>query len=308
MSSIDSLLDGIRAAYAQLGEAELVAANYPGDRSVLASVGSLKAHAEQLEAEWMEECNVRQVEVCRYKLVPQRTDRYSASGFAKSLLDFQELIAQVFDAKINGPKDRARVGGKVITQTAFDFAYTFPGSLGVALTLQDTPDLFQGKFDETVAAFQELTSIDSEDDVRSVATQLGDAVVKKVFDWSSSNYSDGYAVDVTWTGRGGRTTGALVPRERLGKLVQIIGRTSDKESRRIQTRGSLVMIDVKRARFRFVEPDGDDYQGVLGPEFDLHKQWAVNRTYDAQILIEAVTKYATQETKTTFTLEKLEED
>jgi hypothetical protein len=48
-------LEAVRSAYARLSEVEAVAASHPGDRFVLTSVQSLKAHAEHLEAEWVEE-------------------------------------------------------------------------------------------------------------------------------------------------------------------------------------------------------------------------------------------------------------
>src|SRR5205823_5004501 len=136
-----------------------------------------------------------------------------------------------------------------LSETTFSFAYSFPGSLGIVLTVQDRPDLFKGRFDETIAAFHEITSIEDEHDVRDMAKTLGDAVVKKIFDWSTANYNAGYSVDVTWTGRLGTHIGGLVPRARLGRLIDVIARTSDVERKRIRARGSLVMIDVRRRRF-----------------------------------------------------------
>lgn len=123
MPNIDSLLEAVRAAYARLSEVEAVAASHPGDRFVLTSVQSLKAHAEHLEATWIEECRLKQVEVCRYRLISRIGDTYPASAFTKSLLEFQELFAQIFDAKVNGVKRRAVVSGEILSDTAFDFAY-----------------------------------------------------------------------------------------------------------------------------------------------------------------------------------------
>jgi hypothetical protein len=219
MRSIDSLLDGIRAAYARIAEVETAPTQHPGDRFVLTSLESLKAHAGQLEQEWSEECRIKHIEVCWYKLISRRAvGVYSASAFAKSLLEFQELFAQIVDAKTHGTRVRARVSGEILAETTFELAYTYPGSLGVVLTLQDTPDLLSGKFDETIQAFSEITNIEDEHDVRDVAKTLGDAVVKKVYDWSSVNYLEGYNIDVTWTRPvNGVKTGQIVDREALGR-------------------------------------------------------------------------------------------
>lgn len=307
MPSAGSLLDAVRAAYARIGDVEMVAQDHPGDQMVLASLQSLRAHAEHLEQQWVEECRHRRVEVCRYKLLAGLTEAYSATSFAKSLLEFQELFAQIFDAKIHGsPKRRAIVSGEIISETAFDFAYSYPGSLGVVLTLQDRPDLFSGRFETAIAAFQQVTSIEDEDDVRDVANTLGDAVVKRVYDWSTVNYLAGFSVDVTWTGFSEAYAGKLVDREELGRIIELIGKAGDIERTTVRVIGTLVAIDVLGKRFRLVVPDGEDYRGTLSERFDLSKQWAVNRTYAARIVVEAVTRYATQRTDVNYRLEDLE--
>ena len=260
MPSADSLLDAVRSAYARIGDVEAVARNHPDDRMVMASLQSLQAHAEQLEEQWIEECRIKHVEVCRYKLIARLTEAYSATSFAKSLLEFQELFAQIFDAKAQGvPRRRAIVSGEVISETTFDFAYSYPGSLGVVLTLQDRPTLFGGKFEEAISAFQQVMAIDDQDDVRDVAQTLGDAVVKRVYDWSTVNYLAGYNVDVTWTGFGDAYQGQVVDREALGRIIEMIGRTSDTERQTVRVIGILVAIDVLGKRFRLVVPDGDDF-------------------------------------------------
>jgi hypothetical protein len=173
--------------------------------------------------------------------------------------------------------------------------------------MQDRPTLLGSMFDEAISALHEITGIEDEHDVRDVANTLGDAVVKKVFDWSTINYFCGFNVDITWTGLGGIRSGQLVEREALGRMIELIERTSDVERRSFRVVGSLVAIDVMRKRFRLVVPEGDDYTGSLADEFDLTKEWAVNRTYAARITVEAVTRYATQRTVQTYRLDDLTE-
>lgn len=308
MPNDDSLLEGLRSAFARVSEVEAVIAAHPDDRHVMISLESVKRDAQQLEAEWIEQCRVRQIEVCRYKLLAPLNKAYSASAFAKSLLEFQELFSQIFDAKKNGLKRRARVSGETITETTFGFAYTFPGSLGVVLTMQDDIGLLGGKFEDAVKAFNDITSIDDESAVRDAATILGDAVIKKIYDWSSANYHAGFSVDITWVGAGGERSGKLIDRISLGRIVDLIDETKDTERRKFRTIGTLVMIDVIKKRFRFVVPDGDDYAGTVSDKFDLSRQWAVNKTYVAEIGVEAITRYATLRTEQNYQLETLESE
>jgi hypothetical protein len=135
---------------------------------------------------------------------------------------------------------------------------------------------------------------------------LGDAVVKRVYDWSTVNYLAGYNVDVTWTGFTAAHTGQVVDRDALGKIIEIIGRTSDIERQTVRVIGTLVVIDVVGKRFRLVVPDGEDFRGSLSEAFELSQQWTVNKTYAARITAEAVTRYATQRTDIHYRLESLE--
>src|SRR5205823_2928800 len=159
------------------------------------------------------------------------------------------------------------VSGEVISETTFDFAYSYPGSLGVVLTLQDRPTLFEGKFDEAISSLQQVMSIVDEDDVRDVANTLGDAVVKRVYDWSTVDYLAGYNVDVTWTGFTATHAGQIVDRGALARIIELIGRTSDIERQTVRVIGTLVAIDVVGKRFRLVVPEGEDFRGSLSEAF-----------------------------------------
>jgi hypothetical protein len=306
MSSADSLLERIRATYAHIAETEAVAVAHPGDRYVLASLSAVKEQAVQLEAEWLELSHEKQQEVCRYRLMSSAGEAYSASGFAKSLIEFQELFSQIYDAIKNGVKSRARVSGQVSSDSSFKLAYTFPGSLGVVLTVQDDLSLFENKFGTAIDAFNDVMAVSTEFEVRDMAKTLGEAVVRKVFDWSQANVNAGYGVDVTWKMVDGTYKGQIVDRDSLERLSQIISRTSDIERRTLNLSGSLVAIDIPRKRFRLVVPDGDDFPGVLSEGFDVSRKWAVNTSYRAKIEMETITHYATQKTDRTYKLKSLQ--
>jgi hypothetical protein len=309
MSAIDSLLERIRAAHAAIAEVENVAARHPGDVAVLANLGALKRSAAQLEESWEHECRTTQVEICRYRLF-SGTDkvRYDLKDVASSLLIFQELFSSIYDALKNGPKKRARHSGDLVSETAFEFGFSYAGSLGVALMVDSESMLFGSRYDDTIETFLQATGIENEYDVRDMAKTLGDVVVKKVYDWSRVNFNAGYGVDVGWINSKGLRRGALTDRQRLAKIVSLIGRTSDVELRKFRIRGVLVGFDSKSGRFRFVEHDGPDYSGTLSINFPSLQEWTVNANYIAEIEASSVTHYATQETRNSYALERLEPD
>jgi hypothetical protein len=305
MSDIDSVLERLRRAYAAIAEVEAVAVKSPGDQYVLANLGALKRDAEDLEQQWEEECRHAQKEVCRYRIIPEHARNYSLAAVSKSLLDFQELFSQIYGALKTGARKRARVSADVAAQTKFNFAFTYPGSLGVALTVDSEADLFANKFDEAVKAISEIVSIDDQHDVRDLAKTLGGAVVTKVYDWSRVNFGAGYGIDITWKRTDGTIRGGVIDAPALGKVVDLIARTSDRKIRKITVKGVLVGINIKTKRFRFVVPHGQDFTGILSEDFPATRRWSVNTNYQAEIMIEEITKYSTMETQKTYRLERL---
>jgi hypothetical protein len=305
MSGIDSVLERLRRVYAAIAEVEMVAASSPGDQYVLVNLRSLKRDAEDLEAQWEEECRSVHKEVCRYRIVPENAQNYSLAAVSKSLLDFQELFSQVYGALITGARKRARISAEVAADTKFNFAFTYPGSLGVALTLDSEVDLFSNKFDEAVKAISEIVSIDDKDDVRDLAKTLGGAVVTKIYDWSRINFGAGYGIDITWKRTDGTIRGGVIDAPALGRVVDLIARTEDHKNRKVKIKGVLVGINIKSKRFRLVEKDGLDYTGILSDNFPIDRKWAVNTNYEADVTVVEVTKYSTMETKRTYHLDRL---
>jgi hypothetical protein len=283
---------------------ENVAAQVPGDKYVLANLMSVKRFATQLEQQWEEQCRVKQTEVCRYRILGG--SNYSLSSFSKSLLEFQGLFTQIFDAKKNGVKKRARITPDMARQTSFDFGFSYPGSLGVALTIQGQSDLFEGGFDQAIDAFMDALKIDDEYQVRDTASSLGDAVIKRIYDWSSVNLEAEYEVDISWTTSKGLTKGGLIGTSDLSKIVEAIRQTSEAVIRSVSVSGTLLGLDSKTGHFRFVPfGDGPDYSGKAASDFPILKNWKLNSNYEAEISIEEITYYATQETKKSYKLKSL---
>jgi hypothetical protein len=305
MSDINSVLERLRRAYGAIAEVEMVAARSPGDQYVLANLHALKRDAEDLEQQWEDECAFAQKEICRYRIVPDYARSYSLATVSKSLLDFQELFSQIYGALKIGARKRARITTDVAQETKFNFAFTYPGSLGVALTVDSEADFFRNKFDEAAQALSDIVSIDNQDAVRDLAKNLGGAVVTKIYDWSRVNFGAGYGIDITWKRTDGTIRGGVIDVPALGKVVDLIARTSDRKIRKITVKGVLVGINSKTKRFRLVVPDGEDYTGILSDEFPSTQKWAINTNYQAEIMIEEVTKYSTMETKKTYKLDRL---
>lgn len=308
MSGLDSLLDRLRQAYASIAEIEQAALRAPGDQYVLANLASLKADVGDLEDQWRTLAALQQTEVCRYRLVPSGNVGYILSDVTRSLLDFQGLFSQIYDAFVRGPKRRARLTDDLLGETRFNFGFSYPGSLGVVLTVQGEPGIFEDKYDRSIDALMQIAHVSDEDAVRDMSRTLGGAVVKRAFDWSRVNLSAGYTVDIGWTTAKGYSKGGVIDVSTFGRIVEIIGRTSDIERETIRIPGVLIGIDAKAKRFRFVsyEGNGPPYAGTLSETFPLKSVWSINTSYTAQITVETIVDYATQVEREVYRLNSLE--
>lgn len=308
MSGFASLLDRVQRAYARISEMQALAANFPGDKYVLANLSSLKREAEELEQLWQEEAKLEEKEVCRYRIIADAGE-YAVRGIAQSLLTFQDLFSQIYDAIENGVKERAIINPQIAVQTALNLAYTFPGSLGVVLTVQGESDLFSSKYEDAVRSFSSIIGIREEEQVRALAGNLGLAVVRRTYNWSKINANASYGIDYHWFSTIGTRIGGIAEVSDFARIVNIIDRVSDIDLVPFRTVGVLAAIDtIGGGGFKLIPSalaGPDVIVGVLAKEFPRSEQWAVNTDYLAELEIETTTKFATEETKKIYRLRQL---
>jgi hypothetical protein len=199
---------------------------------------------------------LNQIEVCNYRLLPEAAEHYSLSYVSESLLDYQNLFSQVHDSVRNGAKERTVLGREAKQESALDFAYTYSGSLGVVLFVQNERDFFDGKLDPSIDGLLEVLNIDSQASVRQIVNHFGAAVIKRVHDWSRINIDGGFAADMRWNKSDGRQLGGVFERRKMETIVDLIVATSDEKINTIDVTGILVGADIAspNGSFHFTVP------------------------------------------------------
>ncbi|UYW32536.1 hypothetical protein [Methylorubrum extorquens] len=275
----------------------------PDSKALRMNLAAKQKLVRQLRSRLLELAQETQIEVCNYRLVQVENRRYGLAYVSESMLTYQNLFTQVHDAKKNGPKAKATFGNEALEESMLEVGYTYAGSLGVVLLAPAQRDMFQhGALDDSIDAFFDVVEIDSRPAVRQIAQSLGNAVVKRVHDWSVANVKGGFDADVRWNRSDGRQLGQIVDRARMERIVGIIEAASDESSEAIPVFGTLVGLDVKTGSFHLVVPNGDDFKGLLGPDFDRAREWPVNRAYAAKVLETRTTIYSTEQTRRQHTL------
>ena len=306
MSDYVFYLDSAREAAALVSRLEEVFSRNPSDRAMRLTLRSAQRMAERTERELYEVARHDQVDVIRYRLVKPREQRFALEGVSKSLELFQEAVSYIYQAISGHPRMRASMSKADKRDSELLFGYSYAGSLGIVLLVPGQQDLFRNKLDDVVQTIQGVFDIVSNDELRDTAKKIGRAAVRKIYEWSEANYEAGYDLDLRWTSANALETGRYLETRQFGSLANMISITSEVEKTTLRRSGTLVGFDAVLRRFHLVEPDGDSFKGALADGFPTHRDWTINHRYDAVMVSETTTKFATGEESTQLRLSSLE--
>ena len=309
MSDYASAAEFARRASASVERLERALSRDPASASLQINLAARRRYLRKAEADLYVSAEYNQVDICNYRLLPEATNRFLVSSISPSLLAYQLVFSQIYDAIKNGAKQRAVIGAEAAEASAMEFGYTYSGSLGFVLLAPSERDFIEGKLDSSIDAVFQVLEIGSEDEVRDIARNLGEAVVKRVHDWSKVNVDGGYAIDLRWNRSDGRQLGQVVGLGHMEKIVSIISSTSDEKTRSISFVGTLVGLNVDSGAFQLSAPDEvGDYRGVLAESFNRAEAHAVPGIYRATLSEATTVAYATGRITTKFQLQRLESE
>jgi hypothetical protein len=305
MSHYAYSLERARQAASMVAGLEQRLARSPTDIALRMTLASAVRMAERTERELYEVAASDQVDVCRYRLVRHTGDGFAVQSVSKSLELFQEAVSYVYEAVSGRPKKRATLTREARRETELLFGYSFAGSLGVVLLAPSERGFFTTKFDAVVKTINEVFDVENNDELRDLARIVGPAAVKGIYEWAAVNNEAGFDLDLRWTNSNSLEAGRYVDAGVFGKLANLISMTSDVESKDRRTSGVLVGFDSVFRTFHLVEPDGESFKGSLADDFPLHRDWTVNKNYEAKLIEENTVRFSTGEQTKRYRLAEL---
>jgi hypothetical protein len=294
MSEIASAVERTRKAFASVSRLEEALARAPDNRALQLNLAAMRKAALQSQEQLFRFSEQVHVEVCNYRLIPEASDNYALPHVLASMLEYQNLFSQIYDAIRNGIKSRLVIGREALQESVLEFGYSYSGSLGVVLLRPGSRDMISGTFDDSIDALYQVIDIKDQHEVRDVAKLLGNSVIKRLHDWSDANLKGGFAADVRWTRSDGRQLGEVIERRRMEHIVGIIDATSDEQIQDIEAVGILIGGNLRSGSFHFVVPNGEDYRGRVAPEFDTSTDMTLGKRYKARIREKSTLTYSTQ--------------
>lgn len=235
----------------------------PGDKTILAMLESLGKRASKLEDSFLAVADSVGLDVCAYRLFSEGNARYSIHSLGSILQSFQMWFSTVYDALKNGPKLKAKISPEVLQESALDFAFSFTGSLGVALTIPSERQLFENDLQRAMVKTVDMLRAEATDQINKYAEELGGAVIHSFHNWVDSHVKSGAGADIRWLR--GQTEVATIRAgiARFQRLESFIQTTTAPVEETFEVKGLLVGADTKKHSFHMVFENAEEIRGTM---------------------------------------------
>jgi hypothetical protein len=298
--SLTDLATLIQDTNAAIIDAERFLAAEPNDIFARLNAQSLQKRLSDLQERFDEAASLSQVEVLRYRLFKQPAE-VSLRTVNELLATFQQSFTVVYDSiASNTAKKRARLSENTLRSTNFNFAYSYAGSLGFALTLPREPTLLANDHDEAIQVIRELTQTRDEADVKSFADNYGLASVRTMYKWLDALSKADADAELDWRGSAAESEPFIIQVADARVVRDLIARTSDVEYTERPYRGTLLAYDSQRHTFRFAVGNRRTIHGSVSHA--ITDPLEVPEEYDVLVRVSTVELYSTEQTEERYEL------
>lgn len=292
---------------ATLSRIELSLVKQPDLPSVHATIKGLQTRQKVLEAEFLKAANERGQDVCSYRVFPN-AGQATIEAVSKALISFQSLFTIIYDVVKHGPKDRVRSSEKVEKETAFNFGYTFPGSVGVVFTLPNDRLLpgMMTDVDVSMHTIRTLAKADSTTKITALVKELGEAPIRAGYKWAKDHAEYRLGADIGWRRGESIKEEFLVQYLELDQLQSTIAMSGAETVEIITLRGLLVAVNTVRHTFHLVEENTDtDIRGKFTDAISEEHTVILPARYTAIIRKTTIIQYSSEQPDIQYFLEAL---
>lgn len=283
----------------------------PDSPGLLANMRVLERTSRELEQEFASAAKEMGLEVCNYRLFNDDKSERSIFNLGRALVNFQTMFSVIYDAiKYGQPKMTAHLHEGTWQDTQFDFAYSYPGSIGVTMTLSSEVDLYGSPFDKAIYTIFNMAKVQTSEEMKEYSREVGIAPVKAMYVWAEALARAEFGVDIKWIGYRTPETRLIIQRPDLISLRDTISSMSEQESADFSMEGILIAANSVRKTFGFQYYEGEEVRVINGKFIDAINQAhaaTVPAHYKAHFRKTTRTTYSTEEDKIEYLLLRLEE-
>ena len=282
MSRFAELQRDLQDAAAAVAHAERTLAAHPGVPSVIATLRTIENRKACLEEQFFAAADELGLDVCGYRIEVEGRPA-SISGLTAVLGTFQKIFTTVYDALEQvAPKKTSKVSVETISATSFGFAYTFPGSVGVMMTLPNDRMLFESKLDDAMKKTFELMEAHEPAEIQALTEVVGLPAVRLAHSWAQENVKAGFGADIVWRRDDVVKREMRVQPLQIAHLESIIRSMKTKEQ--VVVVGELFHLDLHEHTFRMQMQD-KVIQGTFDKAISSANPAQLPKTYKATMNI-----------------------
>lgn len=282
MSRLADLQKDLQGAAAAIAHAERTLAAHPDVPSVHATLRAIQSRRASLEEQFFAAADELGLDACGYR-IEMTGSTASISGLTAVLGTFQKIFTTVYDALERGTKKKAaKNSDKAIADTTLGFAYSFPGSVGVMMTIANDRHLFGAKLDEAMEKTFQLIRAQEIEELQSLTDQIGLPALRLVHQWTEENVKAGFGADIVWR------RDDVVKREVRVQLPELALKAATLKSMRAEETVVVVgeLLDVKVSDHTFSMQLSDKIiQGTFDKVISSQNPVQLPKTYQATLKI-----------------------
>lgn len=281
MSRLAELQRDLQSAAAAVAHAERTLASHPNVPSVLATLRTIENRRASLEEQFFAAADELGLDACGYRI---EIEGHTAaiSGLTSVLGIFQKIFTTVYDALEHGPKKTAKNSKEAVDATTLGFAYTFPGSVGVMMTLANDRFLFESKLDAAMEKTFDLIRAKEPQELQFLTDSVGVPAVRLVHQWAEENVKAGFGADIVWRRDDVVKREVRVQAPEIAEKAATIKAMSAKET--VVVVGELLDVAVSEHTFRMQVSD-KIIQGSFDKVISSQHPVEVPKTYQATMNI-----------------------
>jgi hypothetical protein len=294
MSALVELQERIQATVVRIKELERAARQPGAPRSLFVGIRSLEKIQAELEHDFAEVAKDEELGILKYRLLPEYGTRPSITAIANAWSKYQAMFSSVYDALLKQQtpsRKRTRTSKQAKVDTEFAFAYTFSGSIGVALTLPtgQMTDLRARALEEVNIVISDMAAAQNSEELAGFVDRLGVPPVIKFGSWVDSHIAFEAGAGIEWEISQQPTPPSLliqVPEFRA--LKEAMNQITEPQEVTLPMTGVLTMADMDKRTFRMLLDSGERINGTFADAITEEHRAELPRGYEA--LIRTTTK------------------
>ncbi len=309
MPQVRPILDRLADLEASIERVSRETATAEGRLAMRMSLQSLEARREELLAALNEITAADFIDICDYRLIPEKETDYSINMVTHALRSFQDMVTSIYDAITTRPKIRGSWDSASVVNSSFSFGYSYSGSLGIVLVIPNERLIggIESNLDRSVIVALEATKTKDPQAISRFAQEYGVSAVRYLYQWSKVHADYAVGAGIKWRRQELVRYETFEQFQEFREFCSLVERGSEPVEERIPLRAELLAFDAVNRRFRLGIPDAPDIRGTLADDFDATTPRTIHARYQASLTKRTVIRYATGKEDVAWSLDSLDD-